>query len=212
MKRKPIPGNWAASKTFGRGAFSVSNFGLRSINWLFYSIIVGGESLPPALTSWGATPSSGDTPQRPEPRMPAHSRTRHQQPRRPCQIRSSHWLLPPCRSWRAKHRPSIAGRTPVAAWDAHHQRSTLRTSWGISSLPVVGVSASLALAPCGAPVSDRGMCHSAQKFKSFLACAGCARRPTSPCSLPCSADRASPPLILCFMHCGSFNPSFCFGF
>ena len=36
--------------------------------------------------------------------------------------------------------------------------------------------------------------------------------PVSPCSLPCSADRASPPLILCFMHCGSLNPSFCFGF
>lgn len=83
---------------------------------------------------------------------------------------------------------------------------------GISSLPVVRVPASLALPPCGAPVSDRGMCHSAQKFKGSLACAGCERRPTSPCSLPCSADRASPPLILCFMHCGSFNPSFCFGF
>jgi hypothetical protein len=38
---------------------------------------------------------------------------------------------------------------------------------GISSLPVVSVSASLALAPCGAPVSDRGMCHSAQKIKGF---------------------------------------------
>ena len=37
----------------------------------------------------------------------------------------------------------------------------------ISSLTVVGVSASLALAPCGAPVSDPGMCHSAQKIKGI---------------------------------------------
>jgi len=32
--------------------------------------------------------------------------------------------------------------------------------------------------------------------------------PSSPCSLPCSADRASPPLILCFMRRGAFNPVF----
>ncbi len=172
----------------------------------------GGESLPPAPTSWGATPSSGDTPQRPVPRMPAHSRTRHQQPRRPCPVRSSRRLLP---LWRLVtcEAPSFHCRSNATGGmkcppPAFHLADTL----GISSLPVVSIPASLCLAPCGAPASDRGMCHSAQKFKGALACAGCARRPASPCSLPCSADRASPPLILCFMHCGSFNPSFCFGF
>ena len=97
--------------------------------------------------------------------MPSHSWTRHQQPRRPCQIvphtgggllaaRDVQSTVPPLPVERRRHE--MPNAVPPCG-----------PPGGISSLPVVRVPASLALPPCGAPVSDRGMCHSAQKIKGI---------------------------------------------
>lgn len=172
-----------------------------------------GKVFPTRLLR-GALPLPAGTPRNaPCPGCPAHSLTRHQQPRRPCQIRSSPWLaassqLVTCEAPSFHCRSNAGGGMecpppPFHLADILGESSSPAGRW-CSCQPRLGSLRCARLGSWDVPqrAKDKG-CPRVCRMRAA---------PASPCSLPCSAARASPPLILCFMHCGSFNPSFCFGF